>query len=209
MEAKFRDAQGGGQGQKRPPRRVRHIEFSRFELLDRRFLPAVSATFSATHRVLTIGNAQANSIVVSRSIGGTILVNSHAVTVLGARPTVANTKLTVDNGSIIAVAGLLPVVNITGAEATTDTLTINAVGDNDMVDASNLAPNLIGLTDRRRRGRHTGWRRRGRRIDRRTGSGRARRRSWRQHPDPGLSRICSQCVRNLCDHNSRSKVSGI
>ena len=119
------------------------------------------------------------------------------------------TQLTVNNGSIIAVAGLFPVVNITGAEATTDTLTINALGGNDMFDASNLAHNLIGLTDRRRRGRHTGRRRRGRRIDRRTGSGRALRRSRRQHPDPGLSRICSQCVRNLRDDNSRSKVSGI
>ena len=54
--------------------------------------------------------------------------------------------LTADNGSIITVAGLFPVVNITGAEGTNDTLTVNALGGNDVVDASNLPANLIGLT---------------------------------------------------------------
>jgi Ca2+-binding RTX toxin-like protein len=52
-----------------------------------------------------------------------------------------------DNGARIgAVVGLFPFVNITGAEATNDTLTVNALGGNDTVDASNLPANLIGLT---------------------------------------------------------------
>ena len=38
-----------------------------------------------------------------------------------------------------------PLVSITGAEATNDDLTVNALGGNDTVDASNLPANLIGL----------------------------------------------------------------
>ena len=37
-------------------------------------------------------------------------------------------------------------MNITGAEGTNDHLTVNALGGNDMVDASDLPANLIGLT---------------------------------------------------------------
>ena len=51
-----------------------------------------------------------------------------------------------DNGtSIVAVVSFFPFVNITGAEGTNDTLTVNALGGNDVVDASNLPANLIGL----------------------------------------------------------------
>jgi hypothetical protein len=54
---------------------------------------------------------------------------------------------TFDNGtSITASLGAFPVVNITGAEGTKDTLTLNALGGNDVVDASDLPANLIGLT---------------------------------------------------------------
>ena len=42
--------------------------------------------------------------------------------------------------------GLFPRVNITGAEGTNDHLTVNALGGNDVVDASGLPANLIGLT---------------------------------------------------------------
>ena len=42
-------------------------------------------------------------------------------------------------------------MNITGAEGTNDTLTVNALGGNDVVDASNLPANLIGLAAERRR----------------------------------------------------------
>ena len=43
-------------------------------MLDRRILPAVTATFSAAQGVLTvIGDAQDNTITVSRDAAGTIL----------------------------------------------------------------------------------------------------------------------------------------
>jgi Ca2+-binding RTX toxin-like protein len=52
-----------------------------------------------------------------------------------------------DNGTRIgAVVGLFPFVNITGAEGTNDTLTVNALGGDDTVDASFLPANLIGLS---------------------------------------------------------------
>jgi Ca2+-binding RTX toxin-like protein len=54
---------------------------------------------------------------------------------------------TFDNGtSISASVGSFPFVNITGAEGTNDTLTLNALGGNDVLDASDLPANLIGLT---------------------------------------------------------------
>ena len=37
-------------------------------------------------------------------------------------------------------------MNITGAEGTNDKLTVNTLGGNDVVDASSLPANLIGLT---------------------------------------------------------------
>jgi Ca2+-binding RTX toxin-like protein len=50
------------------------------------------------------------------------------------------------SGARITVAGLFPLVNITGADGTSDHLTVNALGGNDVVDSSRLAANLIGLT---------------------------------------------------------------
>ena len=47
---------------------------------------------------------------------------------------------------ITANASLFPFVSIIGADATKDTLTINALGGGDTLDASSLAANLIGLT---------------------------------------------------------------
>ena len=49
------------------------------------------------------------------------------------------------DGTGVTVAGLFPVVNITGAEATSDNLTINALAGDDLVDSSALPANLIGL----------------------------------------------------------------
>src|SRR5262249_36297390 len=48
-------------------------------------------------------------------------------------------------GTIISVTGLSAQVNITGAEAANDVLTVNALNGNDVVDASSLPANLIGL----------------------------------------------------------------
>ncbi len=51
-----------------------------------------------------------------------------------------------DHNSRIAVTGAAAVVNITGAEPTLDTLTVNSLGGIDNIDASHLPANLIGLT---------------------------------------------------------------
>src|SRR5262249_49608002 len=49
-------------------------------------------------------------------------------------------------GFIGANGGSFPFVNITGGEGTRDTLTVNALGGNDEVDASFLPASVIGLT---------------------------------------------------------------
>ena len=119
---KFRGARSIRRSQERPSRRVRLNELNSLELLDRRLLPAVTATFSAAHGVLTIvGNAHDNTVAVSRNAGGMIHVNSGAVRVRGGRPTFANTKLIQvfglggnDNLSLDETHGALPKANIFG-----------------------------------------------------------------------------------------------
>ena len=60
---KFRNAHNSRPGRQRPSRRVRLVDLTGLELLDRRILPAVTATFSAAHGVLTvIGDAHDNTI---------------------------------------------------------------------------------------------------------------------------------------------------
>ncbi len=115
---------------RRPSRRVRPVNLDRLELLDRRILPAVTATFSVAQGVLTIiGDAQDNTIVVSRTAIGRILVNGGAVEVRGGKPAVANTNLIQlfglggnDNLSLNETNGALPKVNIFGGDGN-DTLT--------------------------------------------------------------------------------------
>ena len=83
---KFRNAHNSRPGRQRPSRRVRLVDLTGLELLDRRILPAVTATFSAAQGVLTvIGDAHDNTIVVSRDAAGSILVNGGAVTILGGK----------------------------------------------------------------------------------------------------------------------------
>jgi Ca2+-binding RTX toxin-like protein len=109
---------------RRPSRRVPLAEFTSLELLDRRILPAVTAAFSAAHGVLTItGNAHNNTIVVSRKLGGTILVNNHTVMGRGGRATVGNTKLIRVSGlggndklSLNERKGSLPMARIFGGD---------------------------------------------------------------------------------------------
>src|SRR5262245_28712321 len=117
-------------GRQRPSRRVCPVELSGLELLDRRVLPAVTAVFSAAQAVLTVtGDAQDNTIAVSRDAGGTILVNNGAVTVQGGTATVANTSLIQvvglggnDNLSVNETNGALPSANIDGGDGN-DTIT--------------------------------------------------------------------------------------
>ena len=48
--------------------------------------------------------------------------------------------------SDVAVSGLAARVNVTGAEAANDRLTVNALAGDDVVDASGLSANAIPLT---------------------------------------------------------------
>src|SRR6185437_3704518 len=97
--SKFRGAYTEAPGRRRPSRRARLVDLTRLELLDRRILPAVTATFSNVSGLLRIvGDDQDNTIVVSRDAGGTILVNAGAIAIQGGVPTVANTQQIFMNG---------------------------------------------------------------------------------------------------------------
>ena len=119
---KFRNAHNSRPGRQRPSRRVRLVDLTGLELLDRRVLPAVTATFSVAQGMLTvIGDAKDNTIVVSRDAAGSILVNGGGVTVLGGKPTVANTSLIQmfglggnDNLALDEANGALPRANLFG-----------------------------------------------------------------------------------------------
>jgi len=78
---------------RRPNRSVLPARFRPgFECLETRLTPAVTASFLPGAGSLTvIGDAQNNTITISRDAAGKILVNGGAVTVLGGTPTVANT----------------------------------------------------------------------------------------------------------------------
>jgi hypothetical protein len=71
------------------------------EPLDERVIPAVTAAFSAAGAILrVIGDAQDNTIAVSRDAVGTILVNNGAVAIQGdPGATVANTHLILSESS--------------------------------------------------------------------------------------------------------------
>lgn len=107
---------------RRKSRGIRLVELTRLEMLDRRILPAVTATFSAAQGVLTvIGDAQDNTIEVSANAGGTILVNSGDVAIKGGMATATNIKLIQifglggnDNLSLKETNGALAKANIFG-----------------------------------------------------------------------------------------------
>ena len=84
-------------GRKRPPRRNFAPEI---ESLSERILPAITASFIPGVGLLSVvGDAQDNTITVSRDAAGRILVNGGAIAIHGGAPTVANT-------STISVFGL-------------------------------------------------------------------------------------------------------
>src|SRR3954462_13509398 len=119
---KFRGAHTDAPRRRRPSRRARLVELTRLELLDRRILPAVTATFSAACGTLrVVGDDQDNTVVVSRDAGGTILVNNGAIAILGGVPTVANTQQIFMNGvggndnlALNETDGALPAASIFG-----------------------------------------------------------------------------------------------
>jgi Ca2+-binding RTX toxin-like protein len=104
--------------------------FPALEPLDERILPAITASFTAGTGVLSvIGDAQDNTIVVSRDVAGHILVNGGSVAVQGGAPTVANTALIQvfgqdgnDTISLDEANGALPAANLFGGNGN-DTLT--------------------------------------------------------------------------------------
>ena len=104
------------------------------------------------------------------------------------------------------VLGLAAQVNITGAEAANDRLTVNALAGDDVIDASGLSAGAIGLTANGGDGDDVLIGGAGNDtltggagddvLDRRARAGHPRWRNRRQHPDPVVSRIRPQGVRN-------------
>ncbi len=99
------------------------------EPLHERILPAVTASFAPSTGILTvIGDAQANTIIISRDAAGNILVNGGNVQTPGG-PTVANTALIQvfgqagnDTITLDESNGALPAANLFGGDGN-DTLT--------------------------------------------------------------------------------------
>ena len=146
---RFRGADNGRPRRNRPSQRVCLVELPRLELMDRRILPAVTAAFVAAEGVLTVtGDAQDNTIVVSRDLAGTILVNSGAVAVQGGNATVANTSLIQvfgqagnDQIALDESNGALPSANLFGGDGN-DTLTGGS--GNDMLFGQSGNDTLLG-----------------------------------------------------------------
>ena len=120
---KFRGAHNSRPGRQRPSRRVPLVELTGIELLDRRILPAVTASFAADGTLRVVGDDQDNTIVVSRDAAGTILVNNGAVAIQGGPATVANTHVIFLNGgdgndnlSLNETNGALPVAKLDGGD---------------------------------------------------------------------------------------------
>ena len=107
-----------------------------FEQLGERIVLSATASFSATTGVLSVfGDAQANTLVVSRDAAGKLLVNGGAVSVLGGTPTVANTALIQvfgqggnDTITLDETNGALPAANLFGGDGN-DTLTGGSAND--------------------------------------------------------------------------------
>ena len=118
----------------RSPRPARFV--SGFESLESRLMPAVTAFFTPQAGVLTVlGDAQDNTITVSRDAAGSLLVNGGAVAIQGGNATVANTSLISvfgqngnDNLTLSEVNGALPASNMFGG-AGNDTVSGGAGND--------------------------------------------------------------------------------
>lgn len=106
------------------------------ECLDARILPSVTASFAPDTGILSVlGDAQNNTIIVSRDAGGHILVNGGNVAIQGGTATVANTTLIKMDGqdgndilSLDETNGALPVANIMGGNGN-DILTGGSAND--------------------------------------------------------------------------------
>jgi Ca2+-binding RTX toxin-like protein len=100
-----------------------------FETLESRQMLSVSAMFSPTSGVLSVfGDGADNTIEISRTAGGNILVNGGAVGVAGGTPSIANTSLVQvfglsgnDTISLNEANGALPRAHLYGGDGN-DTL---------------------------------------------------------------------------------------
>jgi Ca2+-binding RTX toxin-like protein len=130
---------------------------------------AITASFSPSARILSIfGDAAQNKVTISRTASGNILVNGGAVSVIGGKPTIANTGqiqafglagddvITLDESN-----GALPAANLFGGDGN-DTLTggsgadqlfgqsgndtLNGKGGNDFLFGGDGNDTLIGGT---------------------------------------------------------------
>jgi len=118
----------------RSPRPARFV--SGFESLESRLMPAVTAFFMPQAGALTVlGDAQDNTITISRNAAGAILVNGGAVAIQGGTATVANTSLISvfglngsDNLTLSEASGALPASNLFGG-AGNDTMSGGSGGD--------------------------------------------------------------------------------
>jgi Ca2+-binding RTX toxin-like protein len=116
----------------RPTRRKRRHDYTvpALESLEERTLLSATASFvSATGVLSVVGDNQNNTIVVSRDVGGHILVNGGAIPITGGAPTVANTSLIQvfgqggdDQISLDETNGALPAAKLFGGDGN-DTLT--------------------------------------------------------------------------------------
>src|SRR5262249_22685605 len=114
------------------------------EYLDERIVPAVTASFSPDAGVLSVfGDAQNNTIVLSRDTAGHLLVNGGAVAIQGGSATVANTALIQvfggdgnDTISLDETNGALPAANLFGGNGN-DTLTGGSGNDQLFGEAGN------------------------------------------------------------------------
>src|SRR5262245_5605174 len=118
--------------------------------------PGVTASFSLGSLVV-LGDANPNSIVISRDAAGAILVNGGAVPVTGGTPTVANTTTIIINGgagndtiALNEASGARPRAGLVGGEGN-DVLTggsaadiLAGVGGNDTLLGKGAADFLAG-----------------------------------------------------------------
>ncbi len=144
LKKKFRPA---SRPRRKQPNRGRILPT--LEPLGERILPAITASFSPGTGILSVvGDAQNNTIVVSRDAAGDILVNGGAVAIQGGAATVANTSLIQvygqagnDQISLDEANGALPAAKLFGGDGN-DTLTGGS--GNDLLFGQGGADTLLG-----------------------------------------------------------------
>src|SRR6478735_463425 len=111
-------------------------------------MPLTASYSAATRKLNVLGDALANSIILSRNAAGTISVNGGAVPIAGGPATVANTDLIevfgLDLNDVITLDetnGVLPAASLLGGTGN-DTLTGGSNGDTLSGDAG--ADTLVG-----------------------------------------------------------------